>query len=180
MRIVVWDPSAELAEGLVFGGPKATMGLHSRGLVSLPVDPDLMGNHALGGYFRRSWGAGWAFDRMAATRGCPMMLLVVPDRQYIHWIARVQPVREGEALQGTIRLTTSTAQIGAMSGGLAAEVLPAELGKLGDCDDHGGWIIGGRNRVNVVQEGFIALNLYGASLNARIMWSAVSLSAQGE
>lgn len=176
-RIVVWDPTGELREGSIVSGAKGLGVLHGRGVETLPAEPDLISQHAIGGYFRRAWGDGWVFDKVAATRGCPMILRAVPDRIFLHWVARVEPIRAGEAMSGTLRLTTATNLIGTATGGLMVDSHPDPLGEL---DERGGRTIRGRSRINVTEAGYVGLTLYGAVNNASVAWSAVSQSSQQE
>lgn len=179
-RIVVWDPSAKLAEGTFVEGDHQFALLKTKGIVTLPTDVDLFGRNAVAGYFRRGWGVGWPFaDQAAAQRGCPMLLFVATERPYIHWVARLVPYGEKERA-GRLRLTTNTSQIGASAGGVSPEIQAPDLAELGPPDAHSGWTIGGRSRVSTIGEGYFGLSLYGNMRGLAVVWSAVSQSRHPE
>lgn len=178
-RIVVHDRSGDWPAGTVLEGPKQ-LGLLEleKGTVLLPVDNDLLGRNAIGGFFSRAWGPGWRYPAHVASRGCPMLLYVVPDRPFLHWVARL--VRLGDDVQGYLRLTTNTGQIGAMSGGLTATNAPVDLAALGAPDDEDSWTIRGTSRLVVSTEGYLGLSLYGLAKDVAVAWAAVSQSKQPE
>jgi hypothetical protein len=170
-KIVVCDPSGEVREGHVIEGPNNIGRLERRRVVMLPYEPGFE-REAVGGYFRRSWGEGWLFDRMAGERGCPMLLHVSPKVPFVYWCARLE--LDGESPRGNVKLTTDSSQRQAMSGGLGAELRATALDRLGLPDPDGGWTIGGRSRLGISLGGYLALSLYVVARRARVIYSAVS------
>lgn len=172
-RIVVFDPTHELNEGTLVEGSQKIAKLERSRVVLLPVDADRI-NRSIDGYFRRSWGTGWEYDRMAGERGCPMLLGVDSQRLFIYWAVRLAAVDPKP--QGTLKLTTDSSGQRAMSGGLSAEVRVPTFDHLGPPDSDGGWIIGGRSRLTTAVSGVLSLCLYGVARRTRVLWSAVSQS----
>jgi hypothetical protein len=171
--IVVQDPLGEVLPGEVVTGEATAAKLIRRRVVMLPVDDDV-GDSAVAGYFHRAWGAGWLFDSMAGTRGCPMLLQLKPDRLHVYWAARVVPDVgvQIEDVQGQLRLVADTS--GGGLGGLSQTKMAPRLEQLGALDPDGGWTIGGRCTIGVSQAGLIALSIYGVAKCARVQWAAVS------
>lgn len=152
----------------------------ARGVVALPIDRDMLGSpNPVVGYFRRDWGFGVPFNAPGTSRGCPMLLMALPSRYFLHWAARIVPVERSTPVGGQIRLVASTALQLGIGGGISHDDLP-KLNELGPPDDQGGWVIRGRNRISIGQEGFIAFDLYGPVQNARVLWSAVTQSERPE
>lgn len=175
-RIVVWDPTGELPDGAVVTGNQSVGALRNRGVAALPVDADRAFG-AVEGYFRRGWGRGWKYDAMRGERGCPMLLYVKSDRVNIYWLARLIPT--GPEPKGLLRLTTDTSKQTAFAGGLSAvEQRAVDVEQLGPPDRRGGWTIGGRTKLSVAAEGYMALNVYGVAQDLAIVWSAVSQSTE--
>jgi hypothetical protein len=185
VKVVIWDPSGKFAEGTFLEGLRQMPVIEGRGAVLLPCDVDLFQRSGVGGYFMRRWGMGWAYQGHVASRGCPMVLHVMPDRPFIHWAARLIPATrtmpEGEVpetdFHGHLRLTSDSSQPSALSGGLSADSDTIDLSKLGPADPQGGWIIRGRSRLSVVERGFFSFSLYGLAKGLKVLWSAVSQSS---
>ncbi len=179
-HVLVQDPTGKLPPGHVITESRELAVLKLNGSVVLPVDDDLCQPNqvgALDGFFIRSWGKGWLATKGSGERCCPMMLRVLPERVHVYWAARIAPVK-GMQATGRIRLVSDTAHPAYISAGLAHKTQPDLLENL-PLDARGGWTLEGVSSINVVSEGLLALNLYAVARNARIMWSAVSLSSFG-
>lgn len=174
-RIVVWDPSGKFPIGDIIEGDKAISLLHGHGGLTLPIEPHLLGRNAVSGYFRRDWGRGTPFTNMVGTRGCPMLIYVVPDFAVLNWAIRVEPIPGAPESRGTFRLTMHTGQVGTISGGLAADGAVVEFADR-PIDPHGGVTIVGSSKLNCTMEGYLGLSIYGTAVGVRVLWSAVSQS----
>lgn len=177
-HVVVEDPSNEFWEGGIVNAQTANV-LAARGVTVLPVAADLFRVSAVGGYFKRSWGAGWELPQHPAIFA-PMLLFVTPQQNAIHWCARlVRDVSAGEVARfsGSLRVTPDTTQVQAQRPGFAAdEREPAfDLSQLGGERPDGGWVIRGRARCFSAGDGYMGLALYGAGPGLRVAWAAVSL-----
>lgn len=175
-RIVVYDPTHELNEGTVVDGPARVSKLERARVVLMPFDDPRGKLGAVDGYFKRGWGKGWRFDRMAGERGCPMLMYVEPSVPYVYWAARLVAGEKNPS--GQLKLTTDSSGQRAMSGGLSADVRCAQLGLLGKPDADGGWTVGGRSRLTTASSGLMALCLYGIARDAVVVWSAVTLAVR--
>jgi len=173
--IVVHDPDGTYPAGTLLDGKTGAVAAKHK-VVVLPADPNRI-NTAFGGFFYRPWGWGWQFDRMIASRGCPMLVGTDPAYTWMYWAAACVPIRKGEPMHGQIRLTTD-GSAGAISGGLALDQLPPkfELIEYPIGAEHHGFIISGRCQMSVSMAGQIGLSLWGVARNVGVLWSAVSIS----
>jgi hypothetical protein len=180
-HVVVFDPSGELPEGLVFSNPAHLAAAHAKGMVTLPVDEDLLPGRSIDpsdGYSVRYWGAGWAFDVGAGERGCPMLLRVLPQRPYIHWVASVAPI--ADSMRGQLRLVTNSGNPVYASAGLSPIVTPPVINRsdFEERERHGQHpdpvVVRGLAQVSVSTECLMALNLHAVAKGMRVLWSAVS------
>ena len=173
-RIVVWDPRGRLPEGAIVRASAQQALDELGGVAMLPVEPRLLELGPIAGYFRRSWGRGERFERMAPRRGCPMAIHAVPGYPYLHWIARL--VSAGAAPGGSLRLVPAPSPFATMSGGLSAVAEPVTLAELGDPDAWGGWTVARAVELSCSSEGLMCVALQGAAERCVVLWSAVSLS----
>lgn len=171
LHVVTFDPSRLLAEGSVISNAARLAGAHAKGVSTLPVDSDLLPGPSIDpsdGYSIRHWGDGWAFDRGAGERGCPMLLRVLPLRPYVHWQAMLAPIEE--SMHGQIRLVTNSSNPVYASSGLSPLVTPTVMAS----GSKGTMIVGGLAQVSVSSECLLALNLHAVAKGVRVLWSAVS------
>jgi hypothetical protein len=172
-HVVVFDPSGELPEGSVLSNPAHLAAAHAKGMVTLPVDEDLLPGRSIDpsdGYSVRYWGAGWSFDKGAGERGCPMLLRCLPQRPFIHWVASVAPITD--TMRGQIRLVTNSGNPVYASSGLSPLLTPALLD--GGKGPNYANVIRGLAQVSVSTECLMALNLHAVAKGVRVLWSAVS------
>lgn len=178
VHVIVNDPTGAKRPGSVISDAREFAAANLRGCALLPVDEDLVpprGYSPLDGFFIRQWGDGWVVGKGSGERCCPMVLRVLPQRNHIHWVARVEQVEAG-SINGRLRLTADTSQNGFMSAGLSPLMAP-DLLENSAPDKRGGWTLGGVSSVNVLGEGILAMSLHGVMRNCRIVWSAVSLTS---
>jgi len=173
--VVVHDPAGVEPEGEVLIDNRAEVA-RARGVATLPVVPELMKRGAFAGWAKRAYGRGWVFDPRRSSRGCPLMLHVTPEYPVIHWLARVVVDAELGSLGGTLRIASDTAQVGAHATGLMPETSPVSMLHLGPPDAGGGWFVGGRARADIPADMFLAVQLYGTLMGARVQWFAMSQS----
>jgi len=172
VQVVVHDPLGETPEGLIAEGNQARV-LKSRGVILMPTHADLMVRSGVGGYIKRSFGKGVAFD-IGNRRGCKTALYVHPGYRYIKWNARIIPEPRADVPSGEIRLSADTTQQNHMASGLSSSRTAAKLD--GPPDKYGGWTVGGECEYTPVMAGLLGLCLYGTLDQARVMWLAVSQS----
>jgi hypothetical protein len=183
--IVVWDPTNEYWDGSLVDGNRARQ-LEARGVALLPVNPELFKLAGVGGFAKRSWGAGWPLDYQAPRMACPLTLYCLKEKDFfLHWCARIAPdpaiadkVDEGGKFNGFLRLAADSSQGSALHVGLQGEPSPIDIRELGRRDVHGGWTVGGNAIVRPVQDGFYNFALYGNAQGFRVVWVAASLSAE--
>lgn len=171
-QIVVWDPTGEHPDGDIVDGNRVNV-LVARKAVLLPVDPDLLKHHGAGGWVKRAWGKGVAYDALATRHGCPMVMHAERDRTTVHWCARVAPEPSGQPL-GRIRLAVGSGQVDTIAAGIRSDESPIIVEKLGETDKWGGWTVGGKVRFTSHLSGFVGFSLYGTLGSCRVLWAAVS------
>jgi hypothetical protein len=182
-RVVVWDPSDNFWDGAVVTQVVANS-LHARGVVTLPVVPDMFRASGVGGFAKRCWGAGLPLGARASTHAAPLTMFCVPGMRGLAWVARLVPDGEPPRAQygGVLRFVADSGQrLPAVasyqelssrdSGGLQRNWSPADLGAP---DAEGGWCVGGSGLVSVGQEGHYGFSLYGAAPGLRVAWLAAS------
>lgn len=171
--VTIYDPEGIEPEGELLTGNRAEVA-RARGVITLPVEADIIRRSAFAGWAKRAYGKGWQYTSHQGSRGCPIMLHASPQFPAIHWAARlVRDPALGE-VGGSLRLATDTAQLGAHPTGMMPESGPVQASELGAPDGGGGWIISGRARANIPADMFLALQLYGTLAGARVQWFAVS------
>jgi hypothetical protein len=167
--IVVHDPLGEFLDGTILHGPASVVRARDSGAMVLPFDVDRT-REQLGGYIRCGWGGGWEVG--GEGRICPMLIRVVPGRPWIYWAAWV--VATGPNSGGSVRLIGDTGGPGIQAGSLSA--VDGETATLDGRVQPSGIAIGGRRRVSVHEEGFIALNLFVLGRDVSVQVSAVTQS----
>ncbi len=170
-HVIIEDASREFWQGAIVEQQVAEA-IERRGGITLPINPDSISANAVSGYFTRSWGAGWPMSE-APVPLAPMIVFASTEPSEVHWAARVMPNdKRGGPLVGSLRLVADSSQRYGMSGGLSE----SEAAKI-DCVSsgaQGGFILRGRGRFRVQQEGYYGFVLYGACSNARLVWSAMT------
>jgi hypothetical protein len=164
--IVVHDPLGEFLDGTILHGPGHVTRARDSGALVLPYDVD---RYQFGGYVRHGWGEGWAVET-GVPRMCPMLLRVVPERPWVYWTAWV--VAKGPNASGTMRLIADTNGPTIQAGNLSGDDLATLDGRV----TQAGFAIGGRRRVSVREEGFLALGLYLIGADVSVQVSAVTQS----
>jgi hypothetical protein len=176
--IVVEDPKGEYYEGSLVGRQRAIQ-LQARGVVLLPVEPDLFKLSGAGGYFRRAWGSGWPLDAAHAVMSCRMVLFCDPLHLNLHWAARLVSAEvsiPASQPHGFLRISADTSQRTPHNVRLTPVGLPVDTRTLGPQDDRGGWTVGGRALMSCPGEGHYGMALYGHAPGMRILWAAVSVT----
>lgn len=170
--VTVFDPSGDRVLGEVVDGAARIFKSRSKSVVMLPTDPFVQFS-ASPGFVYRPWGLGWNFDALKAERGCPMMIGVAPEHPWIYWAARIAPIRPDEAISGTIRLIAN-GSAGGMGMGMSQDMVVPKLETLPSSDV----VVTGRCSLGVTVAGVLGLSIYGCAMNAKVLWSAVSLAAE--
>jgi len=187
--VVIWDPSDEYWEGGIVDAELARGPLRGRGVATLPVERNLVGRSAVGGWFKKAWGSGWPLGTNSPRLTCPMMLWVARDSnpavayaRRLYFAARLVPdaetleaVRQGRPLSGMIRFSPDSAQPGTHSGGVG-ETTSIDPKELKAPDEYGGWTVYGQARVSSPVDGMLGLGIYASAPGLLVAWSAVSQS----
>jgi hypothetical protein len=172
MHVVVWDPEGEYWEGgMVEEGRAET--LRQRGAVLLPTDPELRNLNAVGGYFRRGYGAGLRLNGSPSARAL-LVIGVLAGRSPVSWCARVVPASEEEFTPTGSLALMPLAQHGVGAQSYKHEAATGHVTK----DVLGGWLVGGRGVLHAGAQGLFGLSLYGAMEGARLAWAAVSATRE--
>lgn len=189
-HIVIDDPEGEYWEGAVVDRARAGM-LRGRGVIMLPYEPRLAKMSAVGGYFRRGWGAGIPLDQGPKFHS-PMILLVLQALPRVHWCARLIPdprekmfprehVKETMGRSDSkLRLGLDSSQGYSNSGGGVSPigVMVAQIKDLPvEPDAQGGWTVYGECRLSVPRDGFAEFALYGVAPGFAVSWSAITQTA---
>jgi hypothetical protein len=175
--IVTWDPRGELPEGEIIESTERLRLLRNAGVLLMPADPDLCSRGGARGYFRRGWGSGWLFDGMRPVHGCPLLLLVEPERTELYWSLLVAPDR-GCEMSGALRLMADNNQPLTAHAGLFNTGAVADLALHQPLDESGRVLVRGRTRISVSKAGYLPLCLYGVAKAARVLWIAATQSRQ--
>lgn len=185
--IVVEDPTGEWWEGALVEESRCRQ-LESRGVVLLPVLPDLFKRSGVGGFHKRAWGAGHPLHPSRPSIAAPLMLFVSESFEHVHWAARLaldpaylERVKAGEKgifASGFLRFVGDASQ----SNPTKCTLMPTKEADLSKLDDRtlveDGFIIRGDSRVNFPGDGHYGFAFYGTALGLRVVWSAVSQAAE--
>jgi hypothetical protein len=176
-QVVVWDPEDDYWEGAVVDNAEGER-LKARGVVVLPVAPELFKISGVGGYARRGWGGGLALDALAPQMVAPLTLYYTPQYRGLAWCARLVPdvLRPVERPAGRIRFAADSGQRTPNTASYQeksdAEVRPE---RLGEADAWGGWTIGGHGLVSGGAEGHYGFSLYATAPGLRVAWVAATM-----
>ena len=183
--IVVEDPKGTFYEGSIVDSRRAAQ-LEAQGVTLLPVMPEMFELSGVGGYFRRSWGAGFPLDTPHPVMAAPMMLYCDPEHPGLHWRARIEPsearalvMASGDGLyngQGGLRIAADSGQRTPHSSRLMPVGPNVDVTKLGKPDARGGWTVGGRATIQCASAGHYGFALYGNALGLRVLWAAMSVT----
>lgn len=181
-HVVVWDPEGKFWEGALVDYQLAKS-LHPSGVVTLPCVPDLFRLSGVGGYAKRSWGAGIPLDSMAPQLVAPLTIFCQPEVRGMTWAARLVPdVRaDGRSpkgkLDGMVRFASDSAQR-TPSRGAFVEIgeRPVMVRDFGEADEHGGWTIGGKGHLSLQGEGHYGFALYATAPGFRVVWLAAAVA----
>lgn len=184
MHVVIWDPTGEYWEGSLVDDRMERV-LVERGVVALPVDQESMRRNGVGGYAKRSWGAGWPLDFASPRLSCPLTVFVREGASRVDWALRLVPdervagaAKEGNAqLQGTLRIVGDPGQDHARVATLSLSEQPIDGAAMRrPLDADGGWTFRGGGGVRPGSDGFYGFGLYGLMPGARAAWAALSFT----
>jgi hypothetical protein len=176
-QVVVWDPEDEYWEGGVVDNAQGER-LKARGVAVLPVLPELFKLSGVGGYSKRSWGAGLALDALAPQMVAPLSLYYTPQQRGLVWSARLVPdaMRPVARPTGRIRFAADSGQrtphTASYQEKSEAELRPE---KFGEPDAYGGWTVGGHGLVSGGSEGHYGFSLYATAPGLRVVWVAATM-----
>jgi len=177
-HVVVWDPEGEFWDGSLVDGQRAHR-LAERGVCVMPVNPDLFRMSSVGGYSKRSWGAGVGMDKLVPELVCPLTVYVNPEVRGLYWKARlvrdVTQTRWKQA-EGVLRFVPDSGQRTPTKAAYTDLTPPVMVRNLGPEDAHGGWTIGGHGVVSPQSEGHCGFGMYGMAPGLRIIWVAATMA----
>lgn len=179
-HVVVYDPTGEWWEGALVDQQRA-IALEGRGVVLLPVSAEQVRASGVGGWSKRSWGAGIPTTGSVPRMIAPLSLFVVPHLRRLSWVARLVRDTTVEMPEsgpiGLLRIVSDTSQPMAQAASISSsERSNVDVSKLGEADENGGWFVRGDAAVHASQLGHAGLSVYGTALGLRLAWAAVSLS----
>lgn len=183
-HVVVWDPEGDYWEGGVVDFTLARR-LRTRGVVTLPVVPDMFKWSGVGGWAKRAWGAGIPLDSHAPRLVGPLTLFCIPDVRGLTWAARLVPdVREdggrvdkGRKPEGMVRFSADSGQrVPIQSAYNEVDERAVLVRDFAEPDAHGGWTVGGAGHVSIGTEGHYGYALYATAPGLRVAWVAASTS----
>ena len=187
--VIVEDPKGEYWEGSLVD-PVTAHRLGQRNVILLPVVPDLFRLSGVGGFSKRAWGAGWSLDTPAPKHVTPLTMFCanVQDsgRQVcnvIRWVARlqhddtaIQALKDGQKLQGSVRLVPDGNQRCMHRLGMSQKESPVDFSQYNAVDDRGGWTVGGMATASIPADDHYGFALYGRAPGVRVLWVAASLA----
>lgn len=176
--IVVEDPKAEYLEGSLVDDEQARR-LEHRGVILLPVVPDLFRSSGVGGYHRRHWGAGWSLNTITPRITAPLTIYASAGLPMLHWRAKLVLVGAPDApLEGFLRFASDPSQAMPLKAGLgpdcAVNVREAFTPAVRAA---GSLIVGGSVRASLPSDGHYGFGLYGTAPGLSVAWAAVSQAA---
>jgi hypothetical protein len=180
-RVIIWDGTGQERVGtLVHPSPALSSEEDNGRIITLPTDERMFGKSALGGLFIRHWGGGVKFTSMQPQRHCPMVLHVVADLSFLHWVLRIEKVDKDAGLRGTLAIVGTNDPVIPMVGVLSAVGRPVDLQSLGEPDKQNGWFIKGKSVLRTMQDGLCPLMVQAVSDNLRVRWTALTQSRSEE
>lgn len=187
MHIVVWDPEGEWWEGGIVPEPEQARALAQRGVVLLPVMPELLRVASNAGFYKRAWGKGVALSSGGMQPLCPLSIYALHDVHYLHWAARLVPTPSTAAgedgrlkvIRGLFSIVPDGSQRGALAAGLVgAERDRVTLDQLPEPDRWGGWTVRGAARIQQMLDTQVGLTFHGGAMGTgpqlRVAWAAVT------
>src|SRR5216684_2422618 len=114
-HLVLEDPTQEYWTGALVDDLRDWQ-LQSRGVITIPVVPDLFRKSGVGGFHQRFYGSGWDLNSSAPKMFSPMTMFCVQDLQVLNWRAKLImdesfQHKEDTVLQGFILPASDTSQV---------------------------------------------------------------------
>jgi hypothetical protein len=180
--IVIEDPENQYYEGSLVEAQKAAQ-LEARGVITLPVVPDLFKKSAAGGYFKRAWGSGWPLDALHPKMTSQMTLFCDPIHKCLHWKAKLVATDEFMAQpaaqhQGQLQVVADTGQRTPYNASVVPIDRPVLIRELGSPRTDKSWVVGGRATIACNVEGHYGFALYGHAPGLRVLWAAVTVTLE--
>lgn len=183
-HIVVYDPAGEYWEGALVEEKHAKMLRAERGVATLPVQSEMFRKSGVGGFHKRSWGAGWPLDSQVHMTVAPLTLFITDECSRLYWAAHLFAdeamtalLKEGGKLSGQLRFIPDVAQLNRNRLGYTDESIPFEAANFKPPpEEGGGWIVEGCARVSVPVQDYYGFALYGAVPGLRVAWCAATVT----
>lgn len=164
--IVVHNGNYLYLDGHILPGRQQVERARGEGQVVLPYDDD-RGDGL--GYARRGWGQGVRVDSAGGgVEVCPMAVRLVPDREFLYWVAvvrNVNPGREPISVRLVLDRHVAVSRLADLEGGKPVEIPPLK--------DH---VFGGRVGVFAVEPAVVGVRFRVAGVGASVLVTAVSQS----
>lgn len=184
--IVVEDTTGDWWPGALIDTTRARQ-LEARGVVVLPVVPDLFRQSGVGGFHFRPWGSGWSLESGVPRMTAPLTMFGVPEMTMLHWKARLVPEPaflerierdEKNVFEGFLKISIDTSQVLVEKLGLVdREAVDARTFDKRTLRQ-GGVIVGGVVPVRIPGPAHYGIALYGAIRGMRVAWAAASLARE--
>jgi hypothetical protein len=191
--IVVEDPRQKWCEGSLVNSERRRQ-LSAKGILLLPVCPEMFRSSGVGGYFRRSWGSGYPLPGNVPMYVCPVTLAMDATRTQrldvgvaqvmvrVHWVARIAPLEGSSAGRlGQIRLASdSSQQLSRHAPAVPNKSTVIDLGQLGEPDKRGGWTVHGSMLATPPMPGHYGFGLFGMGAGFAVRWIAASATYESK
>lgn len=183
--IVVEDRTGEWWEGALVDQARARQ-LEAKGVVLLPVVPDLFKRSGVGGFTKRAWGSGWMLDSLHPRVVCPLTMFCAQQYTKLSWAAKVIPTPEmlkklernvPELLQGFIKIAADAGQAIAYKAGVSPteDFLVKDLTAKKLTED-GAFILRGTAKLSLPADAHYGFALYAMATGLGVVWLAASQS----
>jgi hypothetical protein len=187
------DPTClgEWWEGALVDDARARQ-LEARGVVLLPVIPDLFSKSGVGGFHKRSWGSGWQLDTLAPRIICPMTMFCSTRYTTLNWVTKI--ILSVDLLDRLKQQANSADPSNVLWGFLkicpdSSQAIPSQLGlvpkndvfikdlAVSDLTEDGAFVVRGTAKLSVPSEAHYGFGLYAMAPGLRVVWAAISQSS---
>lgn len=167
-HVVVYDHHNKYKIGSLLSSTTAHM-LAAKGVVSMPLDVELLRHNGAAGYALKHFGTGWVLDAVSPKMICPLLLQVASGESKLVWRAGLVKTPKSK-MNGFIRLASDSGQLNVSGVGLG----PSQPVTLEELDDQDYVVIGGESSIVMTGDYYVGLGLYAKGDGVSVEWFAVS------